>query len=172
MGAHQHHDIFMHKLLDMQAKLYNFAFMLTSNRDDANDLLQDTTLKAMDSEDKYVDNVNFKGWVFTIMRNLFIINYRRMVRSGTMIDRTDDLIHLNLPQDSGFETPEGSLSVADINAAINSFSDDYRIPFSMHLAGYRYAEIAEHVSLPLGTVKSRIFYARRRLQAMLVDYRP
>ncbi len=89
-----------------------------------------------------------------------------------MIDRTDDLIHLNLPQDSGFETPEGSLSVADINAAINSFSDDYRIPFSMHLAGYRYAEIAEHVSLPLGTVKSRIFYARRRLQAMLVDYRP
>ena len=66
MGAHQHHDIFMHKLLDMQAKLYNFAFMLTSNRDDANDLLQDTTLKAMDSEDKYVDNVNFKGWVFTI----------------------------------------------------------------------------------------------------------
>lgn len=85
MGAHQHHDIFMHKLLDMQAKLYNFAFMLTSNRDDANDLLQDTTLKAMDSEDKYVDNVNFKGWVFTIMRNLFINNYRRMVRSGTMM---------------------------------------------------------------------------------------
>ncbi|MDE6160753.1 MAG: RNA polymerase sigma factor [Muribaculaceae bacterium] len=169
MGAH--HDIFINKLLDMQGKLYSFAYMLTSNRDDANDLLQDTTLKAMDSEDKYTDNTNFKGWVYTIMRNLFINNYRRMARSCTQLDNTEDLIHLNLRQDSGLETPEGAISVADINRAINSFSDDYRIPFSMHLAGYHYAEIARHVNLPLGTVKSRIYYARRRLQSMLGDYR-
>lgn len=169
MGAR--HDAFITKLLNLQSNLFSFACTLTGNRDDANDLLQDTTLKAIDSEDKYVDNVNFKGWVFTIMRNLFINNYRRMVRSGTVLDTTDDLIHLNLPQDSGFETPEGALSVADINRAIESFSDEYRIPFSMHLAGYRYAEIATHVNLPLGTVKSRIFYARRRLQGMLGDYR-
>lgn len=155
----------------MQGQLYSFAIMLTSNRDDADDLLQDTTLKAIDSEAKYVDNVNFKGWVFTIMRNLFINNYRRMMRSGTVLDRTDDLIHLNLPQDSGLETPDGAISVADIHAAIDTFSDDYKVPFSMHLAGYRYAEIAERVHLPLGTVKSRIFYARRRLQSMLGDYR-
>ena len=169
MGAR--HDAFITKLLNLQSNLFSFACTLTGNRDDANDLLQDTTLKAIDSEDKYVDNVNFKGWVFTIMRNLFINNYRRMVRSGTVLDTTDDLIHLNLPQDSGFETPEGALSVADINRAIESFSDEYRIPFSMHLAGYRYAEIATHVNLLLGTVKSRIFYARRRLQGMLGDYR-
>lgn len=161
----------MHKLLDMQNKMYAFAYTLTNNRDDAADLVQDTTLKAMDSEDKYVDNVNFRGWVFTIMRNLFINNYRRMVRSGTVLDRTDDLFHLNLPQDSGLETPEGAMSVADITAVIDSFSDDYRVPFSLHLAGYRYAEIAERVHLPLGTVKSRIFYARRRLRALLTDYR-
>ena len=95
---------FQTKLLDMQKNLLSFAYILTSNRDDAYDLLQDTTLKALDNEDKYVDNVNFKGWVFTIMRNIFINNYRKVVRSATVIDQTEDLYHLNLPQDSGFET--------------------------------------------------------------------
>ena len=58
--------------MGLQSNLLNFAYILTSNKDDAEDLLQDTTLKALDNEDKYVDNVNFKGWVFTIMRNIFI----------------------------------------------------------------------------------------------------
>lgn len=159
------------RLISIQKNLLNFAYTLTSNRDDAYDLLQDTTLKVLDNQEKYVDNVNFKGWVFTIMRNIFINNYRKVVRSGVVFDRTDDLYHLNLPQDSGFETPEGALSAAEITAVINSFSDEYRIPFSMHLAGYRYAEIAEHTGLPLGTVKSRFFFARQRLQAKLRSYR-
>ncbi|MDE7136597.1 MAG: RNA polymerase sigma factor, partial [Muribaculaceae bacterium] len=85
--------------------------------------------------------------------------------------QTDDLYHLNLPQDSGFDTPQGSIAVKEINAAINEFSDDYRIPFSMHVAGYKYSEIAEKMNLPLGTVKSRIFFARQRLQQTLADYR-
>ena len=88
---------FQTKLLDLQDNLLNFAYLLTSNRDDAYDLLQDTTLKALDNEDKYVENVNFKGWVFTIMRNIFINNYRKVVRSATVIDQTEDLYHLNLP---------------------------------------------------------------------------
>ena len=162
---------FQSKLIDLQKNLLNFAYILTSNRDDAYDLLQDTTLKALDNEDKYVDNVNFKGWVFTIMRNIFINNYRKVVRSATVIDQTEDLYHLNLPQDSGFETPEGSFAAKEITAAINEFSDDYRIPFSMHVAGYKYNEIAEKMNLPLGTVKSRIFFARQRLQQSLKDYR-
>ncbi len=161
---------FENKLLALQSNLLNFAYMLTSNRDDAYDLLQDTTLKALDNEDKYVDNTNFKGWVFTIMRNIFINNYRKVVRSATIIDQTEDLYHLNLPQDSGFETPEGSIAATEITAAINSFSDEYRIPFSMHVAGYKYNEIAEKMGLPLGTIKSRIFFARQKLQGMLADY--
>ncbi len=161
---------FESKLLALQSNLLNFAYMLTSNRDDAYDLLQDTTLKALDNEDKYVDNTNFKGWVFTIMRNIFINNYRKVVRSATIIDQTEDLYHLNLPQDSGFETPEGSIAATEITAAINSFSDEYRIPFSMHVAGYKYNEIAEKMGLPLGTIKSRIFFARQKLQGMLADY--
>ena len=158
---------FQAKLLSLQSNLLNFAYLLTSNRDDAYDLLQDTTLKALDNE----DNVNFKGWVFTIMRNIFINNYRKVVRSATIIDQTEDLYHLNLPQESGLDTPEGSVAAGEISAAINSFSDEYRIPFSMHVAGYKYNEIAEKMNLPLGTVKSRIFFARQRLQKMLKDYR-
>ena len=159
------------KLMSLQSNLLNFAYMLTSNRDNAYDLLQDTTLKALDNESKYVDNTNFKGWVFTIMRNIFINNYRRNVRSATVVDQTEDLYHLNLSQDSGFATPEGSYGAAEITAAINEFSDEYRIPFSMHVAGYKYGEIAEKMNLPLGTVKSRIFFARKKLQTRFADYR-
>ena len=162
---------FQTKLMSLQANLLNFAYMLTSNRDNAYDLLQDTTLKALDNESKYVDNTNFKGWVFTIMRNIFINNYRRVARSATVVDQTEDLYHLNLSQDSGLETPEGSYGAAEITAAINSSSDDYCIPFSMHVAGYKYSEIAEKMNLPLGTVKSRIFFARKKLQDQFADYR-
>ena len=86
---------FQDRLLGLQDNLLNFAYMLTANREEAKDLLQDTTLKALDNEDKYIDNVNFKGWVFTIMRNIFINNYRRVVRNQTIIDQTEDLYHLN-----------------------------------------------------------------------------
>lgn len=157
--------------MGLQGNLLNFAYVLTSNRDDAQDLLQDTTLKALDNKDKYVDNTNFKGWVFTIMRNIFINHYRRIMRSATVIDQTEDLYHLNIAQDSGMDTPEGSLSVKEITAAIDAFSDDYRIPFNMHIAGYKYSEIAEKLNLPLGTIKSRIFFARKKLQEQLKDYR-
>lgn len=162
---------FQERLLKLQDNMMNFAFILTSDKEEAKDLLQDTTLKVLDNEDKYIDNVNFKGWVFTIMRNIFINNYRRIVRSQTIVNKTEDLYHLNLPQESGFSTPEGSFNVKEITKAINSFSDEYRIPFSMHVAGYKYNEIAEKMNLPLGTVKSRIFFARQRLQGILKDYK-
>lgn len=162
---------FQERILGIQDNMFNFAMMLTANRDDANDLLQDTTLKALDNQDKYVDNVNFKGWVLTIMRNIFINNYRKVVRSQTMIDQTEDLYHLNLSQDSGFDTPEGSLSVKEITKAINNLNNDLKMPFSMFLSGYKYNEIADKLNLPLGTVKSRIFFARQDLQGKLKDMR-
>ncbi len=162
---------FQDNLMSIQANLLNFAYMLTSNRDDAYDLLQDTTLKALDNSEKYADNTNFKAWVFTIMRNIFINNYRRSSRAATIVDTTDNLYHLNLSQDSRFESPEESYGAAEITAAINEFPEEYRVPFSMHVAGYKYNEIAEHMNLPLGTVKSRIFFARKKLQTRFADYR-
>lgn len=161
---------FTERLIGLQDNLKNFAYQLTANREDAEDLLQETTLKALDNQDKYLENVNFKGWVFTIMKNIFINNYRKVVRNQTIIDQTEDLYHLNLPQESGFDTPDGSYSVKEIMKAINSFSDEYKVPFSMHVAGFKYQEIADKMSLPIGTVKSRIFFARQRLQENLKDY--
>ena len=162
---------FKQKLLGLQGNLFNFACQLTANREAAQDLVQDTTLKVLDNEEKYVDNVNFKGWVFTIMRNIFINNYRRQVRSATVVDTTEDLYHLNLSQESGLSTPEGSFAAQEISVAINAFSPEYKEPFTMYIAGYKYSEIAEKMNLPLGTVKSRIFFARKRLQVLLKDYR-
>lgn len=162
---------FTKALVGMQDDLLRFAYKLTADHEDANDLLQETSLKALDNEDKYTPETNFKGWVYTIMRNIFINNYRKGVRNQTIIDQTEDLYHLNLPQESGFDTPDGSLSVKEISKAINKFPDEYKIPFSMHVAGFKYQEIAEKMGLPLGTVKSRIFFARQRLQVILKDYR-
>lgn len=162
---------FEEKLMELQNNMMNFALTLTTNREDAKDLLQETTLKALDNKEKYYENVNFKGWVFTIMHNIFVNNYRRIVRTQTMIDQTENLYHLNLPQNSGFDTPEGAYTMNEINKAINSFTDEYKVPFSMHVAGFKYEEIAVKLSLPIGTVKSRIFFARKRLQELLKDYR-
>ncbi len=164
-------ESFKDRVIGLQSNLMSFAYQLTSNREQAQDLLQDTTLKALSNEDKYVDNVNFKGWIFTIMRNIFINNYRQTVRQATVIDKTEDLYHLNISQDSGLNTPEGSYAVKEISVVLNSFSDDYRIPFNMFVAGYKYNEIADKLGLPLGTVKSRIFFARKRLREELKDYR-
>lgn len=162
---------FKQRLVSLQGNLFNFAVQLTSNREAAQDLVQDTTLKVLDNEEKYVDNVNFKGWVFTIMRNIFINNYRRQVRAATVIDTTEDLYHLNLSQESGLTSPEGSFAAKEISVAINDFTPEYKEPFTMYIAGYKYSEIADKMGLPLGTVKSRIFFARKRLQTLLKDYR-
>ncbi|MDE6534337.1 MAG: RNA polymerase sigma factor [Muribaculaceae bacterium] len=162
---------FKSSVLGMQANLLSFALKLTLNRDEAQDLVQDTTLKALNNEEKFVDNANFKGWMLTIMRNIFINNYRKTARENTMVDTTDDLFHLNLRQDSGMESPEGVFAINEISTIIAGFPEDYREPFSLHVAGYKYEEISERLSMPLGTVKSRIFFTRKRLREILKDYR-
>ena len=164
-------ETFQNNLMSLQDNMLNFAYMLTSNRDDAYDLLQDTTRKALNNEDKYAENTNFKGWVFTIMRNIFINNYRKSVRTATVVDTTDNLYHLNISQNSGLDAPEGSYTVNEIQEAIDALADDLRIPISMHVSGYKYQEIADEMHLPLGTVKSRIHAARQILQARFADYR-
>jgi len=163
--------LFRKKIMGIQDNMFKFAMILTANKDDAQDLLQDTTLKALDNSEKYIDNVNFKGWILTIMRNIFINNYRRIIRNQTIIDQTEDLYYLNVSQDSGFDTPESAYTIKEINKAITSLNEDLKLPFSMYLSGYKYNEIAETLDLPLGTVKSRIFFARQELQSSLKDMR-
>lgn len=162
---------FKKDLVSIQDELLRFAFKLTANREEANDLLQETALKALDNEDKYAPDTNFKGWMYTIMRNIFINNYRKVVREQTYVDQTENLYYLNLSQDSGFESTEGAYDLKEIRRVVNALPSDYRIPFSMHVAGFKYREIAEKLALPLGTVKSRIFFTRQRLQDELKDFR-
>ena len=162
---------FQQKLVGLQENMLNFALMLTADRDDAQDLLQDTTLKVLNNQEKFVDNVNFKGWVLTVMRNIFINNYHKVVRTQTIVDSSADLYNLNVTSDSGFDSPDSSYQIQEISKAIEQLNDDLRVPFSMFVSGYKHHEIAEKLNLPLGTIKSRIFFARQELQKVLKDFR-
>jgi len=104
------------------------------------------------------------------MKNTFINNYRRGQKGNTIIDSTKDLYYINLPQDKGSISPESSYAAEEIEKAIDSLDDEYRLPFRMHVEGFKYEEIAEKLKLKTGTVKSRIFFARQKLMKILKDY--
>jgi len=161
---------FTNSLIGMKPNLQRFAMSLTSDRDDALDLVQDTYLKAITYRDKFADYTNLKAWVFTIMKNTFINNYRRGVKENTIIDGTQDLYYINQPGDKGYISPESNYAEGEIEKAIDSLEDDFRIPFRMHIEGYKYKEIADELGLKIGTVKSRIFFTRQKLMLMLRDY--
>lgn len=162
---------FSKELVGVQDELLRFAYKLTADREEANDLLQETSLKALDNEDKYEPQTNFKGWIYTIMRNIFINNYRRIVREQTFVDTTDNQYHLNLSHGEAFESTESAYDLKEMHRVVNSLPKEYRVPFSMHIAGFKYREIAEKLGLPLGTVKSRIFFTRQKLMKELKDFR-
>lgn len=130
-----------------------------------------TTLKVLDNQEKFVDNINFKGWVLTVMRNIFINNYHKIVRTQTVVDQGVDLYNLDVVNDSGFDSPDGAYQIQEITKAINGLNNELKVPFSMFLSGYKYNEIADKLDVPLGTVKSRIFFARQELQKVLKDFR-
>lgn len=157
-------------LIQMKGNLQRFAMSLTADRETALDLVQDTYLKAITYKDKFVDYTNLKAWVFTIMKNTFINNYRRNIKENTIIDGTQDLYYLNMPHDKGFVSPESNYAEEEIKKAIDSLGDEFRIPFKMHIEGFKYHEIAEKLGLKIGTVKSRIFFTRQKLMYILKDY--
>ena len=162
---------FNNTLVGLRQTLMYFALSLTANTDEADDLLQETMLKALTYRKKFTPNTNFKAWVYTIMKNTFINNYRRTVKSNQIMDRSKDLHYLNTPQYSGIASPESVYAVNDMKEGIDTLDEDYRVPFEMHNKGYKYKEIAEHLNIPIGTVKSRIFLARQRLMRLLEDYK-
>jgi RNA polymerase sigma factor (sigma-70 family) len=161
---------FNNSLIEIMSNLQRFAMSLTYDRDSALDLVQDTYLKAITYKDKFADYTNLKAWVFTIMKNTFINNYRRNIKENTLIDGTQDLYYINLPQDKGFISPESKYAEDEIDKAIDSLNDEFSLPFRMHLEGYKYKEIADILNLKIGTVKSRIFFTRQKLMLMLKDY--
>jgi RNA polymerase sigma-70 factor (ECF subfamily) len=133
-------------------------------------LVQETIYKALSNQDKFEDETNLKSWTFTILKNTFINSYRRNTRFRVILDQTQDLYFISKPQDSGFISPDSNFSVKEIRKAINLLKDDYRIPFIMHTEGYKYKEIADEIGIPIGSVKSRIFIARKKLMSYLKDF--
>lgn len=162
---------FAQDLLSVQTELLNFAYKLTADREEANDLLQETSLKALDNEDKYTAETNFRGWIYTIMRNIFINNYRKALRDQTYVDQTDNQFYLNQNIDIEGDSTEGSYDLKEMRRIVNALPKEYRIPFSMYVSGFKYREIADKLGLPLGTVKSRIYFTRQKLQEELKDFR-
>lgn len=162
---------FEEQLVGLQDNMLSFALSLTTDMEEAEDLRQETSLKVLDSREKFRENSNFKGWVFTIMRNLFINNYHRLVRTYKIFDTNTDLGYTGEHREStGMGTPEHEVSLQDINLAIEQLGDDLKVPFSLYTSGYKYREIAETLDIPLGTVKSRIHFARQQLQDSLAEY--
>ena len=161
---------FTQHLLSIQTELFRFAFKLTADREEANDLLQETSLKALDNEEKFTPDTNFKGWMYTIMRNIFINNYRKALRDQTYVDQTDNQFYLNQNIDIEGDSTEGSYDLKEMRRIVNALPKEYRIPFSMYVSGFKYREIAEKMDLPVGTIKSRLFLIRKRLQQDLKDF--
>ena len=162
---------FAQNLLSLQPELLNFAYKLTADHEEANDLLQETSLKALDNEDRYTDETNFKGWIYTIMRNIFINNYRKTLRDQTYVDTTDNQYFLNQGIDIEVDSTEVAYDLKEIRHIVNGLSKEYRVPFAMYVSGFKYREIADRLGLPLGTVKSRIYITRQTLQPDLKDFR-
>lgn len=158
---------FSGQLLSLEPILGKFAYSLTREKTDAEDLVQETYLKALWNQDKYVNNENFKAWVLTIMKNTFINEYRRSSRMYMCKDQSDEKFNLNRIRSSGFDDPDSAYSILEMSQIINRLSEKFRVVFKMHYNGYKYKEIASVLNLNLGTVKSRIFLSRKKLQEQL-----
>lgn len=153
---------FQHKLMHVQKHLIMFAYSLTSDTDNARDLLQETNLKALNYRDRFVCETNFKAWTFTIMRNTFINDYRRRIRFN-VINGKDGIFILNQINSDVTLDPASMVESKELEKIIESIDEKLRIPFKMQYEGYKYKEIAQILDVNVGTVKSRIFIARQKL---------
>ena len=158
------------KIVGMESELRHFALKLTADQDSANDLVQDCMLKALDNKEKFVHAQNFKGWMYTIMRNLFINNYCRVTREMSMMDDSYSIGRQNLLEVEDGERFEYAYDLKELHKVINAVPESMRKPFLMYVAGFKYNEIAEKMGLPIGTIKSRLFFVRKRLQKELKEF--
>lgn len=159
---------FCEQLVDLEHSLLRYAYHLNLDNTDARDLVQETFLKAILNRDKFVDNGYLKAWTFTILRNTFINKYRHNVLQKTRCERTEESFFIDHTTASGSDNPDSLFSVKEITQLIEQLNEKFRIPFKMYVAGYRYREIAIKINLNIGTVKSRIFLARKVLMNQLI----
>ncbi|MDP5172790.1 MAG: RNA polymerase sigma factor [Bacteroidia bacterium] len=158
-------------VVNMHQSLKPIAYKLTRDSEEANDLIQETLLKAIANREKFTDGTNLKAWLYTIMKNTFITNYHRLVKRKTFIDTTDNLHFINSAGAIDENGAGSTLAMDEIQKAIQGLSYEYKTPFMMHFRGYKYFEIADILDIPIGTVKNRIHIARKELKTELKAYR-
>lgn len=159
---------FQQHLVGLRQQLYYFALSLTKDRENAQDLLQESMLRALTNRDKFQDNTNFKAWLCTIMKNTFINEHRRGKRTGALMERMETE-RTGPHRVETTTSPESSVKLREIDNSLSRLDDTFREPFRMHHDGFKYHEIADQLGIPIGTVKSRIHQARHRLMDMLSD---
>ena len=147
-----------------------FAVNLTRDNEAAKDLYQETLYKALANHEKYHAGTNIKAWLFTIMRNIFINNYRRKVKQNTIFDPTPNDFLLNNKQTTVANAAESEINMKEIRKAISELPQIFKTPFLLYFDGYKYHEIAEALNEPLGTIKSRIHFARKLLKEQIKRY--
>lgn len=157
-------------VMKQSGSLRMYALHFTHDADDADDLVQDTLLKAITYYNKFAEGTNLKGWLYTIMKNTFINNYRRITKINSLVTKSDEISSANLFYSSTANVAEGKFILDDIKAALRSLADEYKIPFTMYFEGFKYHEIADYLAIPIGTVKTRIHVARKLLKSQLKDY--
>ncbi|MCB0763174.1 MAG: sigma-70 family RNA polymerase sigma factor [Flavobacteriales bacterium] len=157
---------FNQQLLSMSDRLFHFALGLTRNGDDAKDLIQESMLKALTNREKYQEGSNFKAWMHTIVRNTFINEHRRNERGRSVMS---DLVRQDRAVLNGLylDGPLSALQAKEMEDRLERLPQAQREAFRMSVNGFRYEEIAERLNVPVGTVKSRIFQARRTLMDQL-----
>lgn len=158
-------------ILTHESFLHQLAMKLTKSVEDSNDLLQETFFKALKNKDKFQEGTNIKGWLYTIMKNTFINAYRKKKNQNTFVDETENKYFLNLNAPEKSTKADASVDHDYVMKQINSVESTYIETFMMYYNGYKYEEISEILGIPLGTVKSRIFLARRKMMDKLKDYR-
>ncbi|WP_400263313.1 RNA polymerase sigma factor [Sphingobacterium sp. SG20118] len=158
------------ELVQHSSQLKMLARKFTTDYNEIDDLLQETYLKAVQYFNTFKDGSNFQGWLYTIMRNTFINKYRRMTTARSIVTVQEDISVANLCQAAIGNGGEGKLIMDDIQAALKALDKVFFVPFTMYHEGYKYDEIAQHLAIPVGTVKTRIHIARKRLKVNLANY--
>ncbi|TDQ11201.1 sigma-70 family RNA polymerase sigma factor [Pedobacter metabolipauper] len=159
-----------HEICNHKSCLESFALKFTRNMDDANDLVQDTLIKAIRYHNLYKEGTNLKAWLYTIMRNTFINDYRKDLRRSAVIHTTEDLSSVQLSRSADKNHGENKFILQDITKAMDKLQPEYSVPFLRYFEGYKYHEIADEMQIPLGTVKTRIHVARQFLKGQLKMY--
>ena len=147
-----------------------FAISLTHDQEVAKDLFQETLYRALANKEKYSTGTNVKAWLFTIMRNIFINDYRRKAKQRTIFDNSANETLINSGTAIVKNDGEHSLQLKEIQEAIYQLPQIFKTPFLLYFDGYRYNEISESLNEPLGTIKSRIHFARKLLKEQLNRY--